>query len=110
VNRKVLKDFRFSNGVVVPAGSIVGVPIFAIHHDSVCPNISLFEHHDEDNRKEYFTAPDQFDAFRFAGMRAEEPNGSVKHRFSTLGTTYLPFGIGRGAWYYLHMPVFANQF
>ena len=49
VNRKVLKDFRFSNGVVVPAGSIVGVPIFAIHHDSVCPNISLLEHYDEDS-------------------------------------------------------------
>ena len=50
------------------------------------------------NRKEYFTAPDQFDAFRFARMRAEEPEGSTKYRFSTLGTTYLPFGIGRGAW------------
>ena len=48
VNRKVLKDFKFSNGAVVPAGSIVGVPIFAIHHDSVCPCISLFGYCDEE--------------------------------------------------------------
>ena len=35
IERKVLKDFTFSNGVTVPAGVTVAVPVWAIHHDNV---------------------------------------------------------------------------
>ena len=41
IDRKVLKDFTFSDGTFVPAGSRISVPSFALHHDDVCGIISL---------------------------------------------------------------------
>lgn len=35
MQRKVLKDFVFSDGTVVPKGHIIAVPNFAMHHDEV---------------------------------------------------------------------------
>lgn len=35
MNRMALKDFTFSNGTVVPAGTIVGVASYGMHHDEV---------------------------------------------------------------------------
>lgn len=35
MGRKVLKDFTFSNGTVVPAGNVVAVASYATHHDEV---------------------------------------------------------------------------
>lgn len=34
--RKVLKDFTFSNGITVPAGSKISIPHRSIHRDPVC--------------------------------------------------------------------------
>ncbi|KIK51006.1 hypothetical protein GYMLUDRAFT_50857 [Collybiopsis luxurians FD-317 M1] len=79
LERKVLKDFTFSNGVTVPAGVTVAVPVWAIHHDN-----------------DYFPDADKFDGFRFSRMR-EDPDQSIKHQMVTPTTDYLLFGTGRHA-------------
>ena len=35
MTRKVLKDFTFSNGITVPAGTFVSVAGYHIHNDDV---------------------------------------------------------------------------
>ncbi|KIK66386.1 hypothetical protein GYMLUDRAFT_38189 [Collybiopsis luxurians FD-317 M1] len=79
VERKVLKDFTFSNGVTVPAGATLAIPVWAIHHDN-----------------DYFPDADKFDGFRFSRMR-ENPDQSSKHQMVTPTTDYLIFGTGRHA-------------
>ena len=37
MNRKALKDFTFSNGVTVPAGTHIAVATYAAHMDEVTP-------------------------------------------------------------------------
>ncbi|KIK58719.1 hypothetical protein GYMLUDRAFT_689400 [Collybiopsis luxurians FD-317 M1] len=80
LERKVLKDFTFSNGVTVPAGATLAVPMWAIHHDN-----------------DYFPDADKFDGFRFSRMR-EDPGQSFKHQMVAPRTDFLLFGTGRQAW------------
>ncbi|THU78323.1 cytochrome P450 [Dendrothele bispora CBS 962.96] len=80
-DRKVLKDFTFTDGTRIPAGSIITIPAFAMHHD---------ERHYED--------PDQFKPFRFSEMRDSEEGGSIKHQMITPNQDYFFFGTGRHAW------------
>ncbi|KAJ6487829.1 cytochrome P450 [Mycena sanguinolenta] len=63
--RQVTKDFMFSDGTMVPAGTLVGVPILA-------------EHHDEAN----YENADVFDPFRFSRMREQAGEG-IKHQMVT---------------------------
>lgn len=35
MTRMALKDFTFSNGTVIPAGTIVSVVSYGMHHDDV---------------------------------------------------------------------------
>ncbi|KAF7349710.1 Cytochrome P450 [Mycena sanguinolenta] len=77
--------FRFSDGTFLPSGSIVNVPIRAIHHD---PEI----HPD----------PEVFDALRSYNMGASTSNSNLesrtsKHRLVTTEPTYLSFGHGKHA-------------
>ena len=78
--RLALRPFTFSNGMTVPAGTILGAPLNAIHTDG-----------------EIYTRPDEFDGFRFAKLREQEGGGS-KHQMGTTSTTHVPFGHGRHAW------------
>jgi hypothetical protein len=39
MNRKILEDFRFSDGTLLPKGSWVAVPNRAIHVDKVIPPV-----------------------------------------------------------------------
>ncbi|THU87417.1 cytochrome P450 [Dendrothele bispora CBS 962.96] len=78
-DRKVLKDFTFTDGTRVPAGSIITIPAFAMHHDE--------RHYDD---------PDQFKPFRFSEMRDSE-GGSIKHQMITPNQDYFFFGTGRHA-------------
>ncbi|KAJ8076560.1 hypothetical protein PM082_000983 [Marasmius tenuissimus] len=79
VERKALKDFTFSDGTVVPAGTTIGVPIRALQRDEA-----------------YFPNGDKFEGFRFADMREEEGE-SIKHQMVTPTTDYFLFGHGRHA-------------
>ncbi|KAK7460913.1 hypothetical protein VKT23_008841 [Stygiomarasmius scandens] len=77
IDRKVLKDFTFSDGTFVPAGSRISVPSFALHHDD-----------------RYYEDPHEFRPFRFSDMRANEGE-SIKHQMITPNPEYFFFGTGR---------------
>ncbi|KAJ7760789.1 cytochrome P450 [Mycena olivaceomarginata] len=79
VLRQVMKDFTFSDGTTVPAGTLIGVAI-------------LSEHHDETN----YTNAGVFDGFRFSRMREQAGEG-IKHQMVTPTPDYLFFGLGRHA-------------
>ncbi|KIL65474.1 hypothetical protein M378DRAFT_24046 [Amanita muscaria Koide BX008] len=79
MNRKVLKDFTFSDGTTVPAGGTVMVPFDSVHTDA-------------DN----YIDPKTFDGFRFEKMRGND-NENLKHQFVSLSVDYVLFGHGRHA-------------
>ncbi|KAH8828968.1 cytochrome P450 [Flagelloscypha sp. PMI_526] len=73
--RRVLKDFTFSNGQVVPAGHDISFTAHSIHKDAA--------HYDE---------PHVFRPFRFSDMREGQGEG-VFHQFITPDPTFVAFGI-----------------
>ncbi|KAJ7247865.1 cytochrome P450 [Mycena haematopus] len=77
--RQVMKDFTFSDGTTVPAGTLVGIPVLA-------------EHHDEAN----YANAGVFDPFRFSRMREQAGEG-IKHQMVTPTPEYMSFGLGRHA-------------
>ncbi|KAF9067171.1 cytochrome P450, partial [Rhodocollybia butyracea] len=77
LNRMVLRDFTFSDGTVVPAGTIIGVATHAFHRD---------EAHYED--------PETFKPFRFSDMR-EQKGEALKHQMAAVDPSYVLFGGGR---------------
>ncbi|KAJ7717646.1 cytochrome P450 [Mycena maculata] len=79
VMRKALKDFTFSDGTTVPAGTLIALPILA-------------EHHSQAN----YTNGGAFDPFRFSRMREEAGEG-IKHQMASLTHDFLTFGLGRHA-------------
>ncbi|ESK96224.1 cytochrome p450 [Moniliophthora roreri MCA 2997] len=78
VQRKPLENFTFSNGTVVPAGTIIVASPRAIHFD-----------------ENHYPNPSEFDAFR--SYRMNEKSGNMKHQMATPETNYLAFGIGKHA-------------
>ena len=82
LSRLALRPFTFSNGVTIPAGTLVAIPASATHTDErLYPN------------------PDEFDGFRFAKLRESEGNTATS-RYQTVSTSseHLPFGLGRHTW------------
>ncbi|KAF7378406.1 Cytochrome P450 monooxygenase 51 [Mycena sanguinolenta] len=77
--RLVTKDFSFSDGTTVPAGTLLAVPIFAEHHDEV-----------------NYSNAEVFDPFRFSRMR-EQDGEENKHQMVTPTLEYMTFGLGRHA-------------
>ncbi|KAF9230013.1 cytochrome P450, partial [Melanogaster broomeanus] len=77
--RKVLKDFRFSDGKVIPKGAFLAVAANSTHLDD-----------------ELYENARKFDPFRFANMRSEDEDG-INNQFVSLSPEYLPFGLGRHA-------------
>lgn len=80
--RLAQRPFTFSNGTTVPAGTLVGAPISAVHTDG-----------------EIYGNPDEFDGFRFAKLREREDGMGSKHQTGTTSATHLSFGYGRHAWW-----------
>ncbi|KAF8186872.1 cytochrome P450 [Mycena galopus ATCC 62051] len=79
VLREVLKDFTFSDGTTVPAGTLIGIPLLSEHHDEAnYPNAGVF------------------DPFRFSRMREQEGEGT-RHQMVTPTPEFLSFGLGRHA-------------
>ncbi|KAJ6594338.1 cytochrome P450 [Mycena capillaripes] len=72
----VLKDYTFSDGSIVPAGTFVGVPILAQQHDEAS-----------------YVNAGMFDPFRFSRMREEAGEG-IKHQMFTPNLDFLFFGLG----------------
>ena len=82
VSRVALRPFTFSNGVTIPAGTLVALPLRAIHTDA-----------------EIHTNPQEFDGFRFSKLRGQEGDTAVaKHQTVSTSAEHLAFGLGRRAW------------
>jgi Cytochrome P450 len=81
-SRLALRPFTFSNGVTVPAGTLVSYPTSAIHTDErIYPN------------------PDEFDGFRFAKLRETESYSMTsRHQAASTSNENLVFGHGRHTW------------
>ena len=82
LGRVALRPFTFSNGITVPAGTVVAAPIGAIHTDG-----------------KTYSSPGEFDGFRFAKLRErDEGDMTSRHQMGDTCTTHVPFGHGRHAW------------
>jgi cytochrome P450 len=82
MSRLVMRPFTFSNGVTVPAGTLVAVPACAIHRD-----------------EGMFSNPDEFDGFRFSKLRERDGDAVTnRHQVISTSTEQLAFGLGRHAW------------
>ena len=82
MTRLALRPFTFSNGVTVPAGTLVSIPAIAVHTDETnYPNA------------------EEFDGFRFAKLR-ESKDDKVTSRHQTVSTSSenLAFGLGKHTW------------
>jgi len=82
MDRHVSRLFTFSNGITIPAGTVVLAAINGIHTDS-----------------EIYPNPEVFDGFRFAKLRESNGGGMAsRHQAGTTSAIHLPFGHGRHAW------------
>jgi cytochrome P450 len=83
LNRLALRPFTFSNGVTIPAGTRLGIPIHSVHMDEkLYPNAQ------------------EFDGFRFFKLRGKEGDDvlETRHQLVTTSAELLGFGHGRHAW------------
>jgi cytochrome P450 len=82
MGRLVLRPLKLSNGMTIPAGTLVAIPSSATHRDEITyPN------------------PDEFDGFRFAKLREDEGD-TMTSRYQAVSTSSenLGFGLGRHTW------------
>ncbi|KAI0814828.1 cytochrome P450 [Irpex lacteus] len=82
LTRMIMKDYKFSDGTYVPAGTLVVAPVASTHRDA-----------------ENYENSDIFDPLRFVNLREEDAsgNGGVKYQYVATSTEYLGFGHGRHA-------------
>ena len=82
MSRLALRPFTFSNGMTIPAGTLVAVPASAAHRD-----------------EQIYANPDDFDGFRFAKLREREGDGVAgRHQMVSTSTEHLAFSLGRHTW------------
>jgi cytochrome P450 len=81
--RVALKDFTFSDGVRIPAGTFICLPLYAMHHD-----------------EQIYPDPFTFKPNRFVSsvQNMSEEAGRYRQQFVATGTNYLSWGVGRHAW------------
>jgi len=79
MSRIALRPFTFSNGVTIPAGTLVTIPASAVHTDEkIYPN------------------PDEFDGFRFAELRESEGDSTTsRYQAVSSSTEHLAFAVGK---------------
>ncbi|KAI9464594.1 cytochrome P450 [Lactarius psammicola] len=78
LGRIALRPFTFSNGITVPAGTLIAVPTAAVHTDG-----------------EIYPNPEEFDGFRFAKLRERDGVAVPGHQATSVSAEYLTFGYGR---------------
>ena len=81
LTRLALRPFTFSNGVTVPAGTLIAIPSGAVHND-----------------EEIYPNPEEFDGFRFAKLRERDGVAATRHQALSTSVDHLTFGYGRHAW------------
>ena len=88
--RIALKDFVFSDGVHIPAGTFVCLPLYATHHaEGKYPDPFTFD----PNR--FISSPQGHGT----ASTAEKEGGPRPHQLVTASADYLAWGLGRHAWY-----------
>jgi cytochrome P450 len=82
MGRLVLRPLKLSNGMTIPAGTLVAIPSSATHRDEIT-----------------YSNPDEFDGFRFAKLREDEGD-TMTGRYQAVSTSSenLAFGYGRRSW------------
>jgi cytochrome P450 len=80
LSRTTLKDFTFSDGTVLPVGTFLSATQYATHHD-----------------ESRYNEPFVFNPDRFAV--SEEYEGGPKFQLVTPSPDYVPWGLGKHAWY-----------
>ncbi|KAH9006342.1 cytochrome P450 [Lactarius hatsudake] len=78
--RLALRPFTFSNGVTVPAGTLIAAPTGAINRDG-----------------DIFPNPEEFDGFRFTKPREHDGNAMAGRQALSMSPDNLTFGYGRHA-------------
>ena len=76
-----MKPFTFSNGMTLPVGALLGVPVSAIHQD-----------------EDIYEKATEFDGFRFYKLR-EQYGDLPKYHWVNTNADYLTFGTGEHLWY-----------
>ncbi|KAI9441476.1 cytochrome P450 [Lactarius indigo] len=76
--RLALRPFTFSNGVTVPAGTLIAAPTGAIHRDG-----------------EIYPNPEEFDGFRFTKPLEHDGNAMTGRQALSMSPENLTFGYGR---------------
>lgn len=80
--RVAIRPFTFSNGVTIPAGTMVAAPSSTIHVD-----------------EEIHSDPEKFDGFRFCELRDNDGNvARMKSSAVSTSPNHLAFGLGRHVW------------
>ena len=79
--RLALRPLELSNGMTIPAGTLVAIPYSATHRDEITyPN------------------PDEFDGFRFAKLREEGDTMTGRYQTVSTSSENVAFGLGRHTW------------
>jgi cytochrome P450 len=82
MTRLALRPFTFSNGVTIPAGTLVSIPASAVHTD-----------------ERTFSNPDEFEGFRFSELRESEGDAMTgRHQTVSVSSEQLASGLGRHTW------------
>ena len=83
LNRLTLRPFTFSNGMTIPAGTTLALPVHSIHMD-----------------EEIYPNAQEFDGFRFLKLREKKGDDVLETRHQLVNATaeLLGFGCGRHAW------------
>jgi cytochrome P450 len=82
MRRLALRPFTFSNGVTVPTGTLIAIPINATHRD-----------------ERIYSNPDEFDGFRFSRLRgSKEDTVTSRYQSASPSSEHLSFGLGRHTW------------
>ena len=83
LKRLALHPFTFSNGVTIPAGTLLALPLHSVHTD-----------------EEIYPNAHEFDGLRFFRLREKEGDDvlAARHQLVTTSPELLGFGLGRHAW------------
>ncbi|KAF5382325.1 hypothetical protein D9757_008448 [Collybiopsis confluens] len=96
-SRMVMKDFTFSNGIEVPAGTILSSASYSLHHDGVSGLLGLPIYDlnilTSIPPQNVYEKPEDLDPFRFSNMRTKEGEG-FKHQMVAQDPSYALFGHG----------------
>lgn len=97
MRRKIIKDFTFSNGITVPAGTHIAVATNSTHMDQVRDPFWSLTIYSSPVKQNNYDSPNEFRGFRFAERREKEGEGKM-HQMVSLSLDYGTFGTGRHAW------------